>query len=73
MKNYYKTSHDFNDVACITFKITNEYEIFRNEIGDGIYENYERIGEDNNYYKSEGPQDELDWIEVIGRKFKGEL
>ena len=30
-----------------------------------------RNEEDNNYYKTELPQDELEWKGVIGRKIKG--
>ena len=35
-------------MAYSTFKIANEYETCRHEIGDGIYEHYERNEEGEN-------------------------
>ena len=59
MNNDYQTSHDFKEIAHITFKIENEDEICRHEIEEGIYEFYERNEENDNYYKTEVLQDKL--------------
>ena len=48
VKNDCQNSHDFKEMACSRFKIANEYETCRHEIGDEIYECYERNEEDNN-------------------------
>ena len=53
------------------FKIANKYAMCRCEVEEGICEYYQINKESENYYKTEEPQEKLEWSETIGRKFKG--